>query len=205
MADIEVGEAGWRDEAFRESGKGKSFVFFYDRAVKNTAKSIAQGRPIFDNRVMIKKLVPGDSRLVIDTYAREPDFEAFPVEYARYQQKKEARPSGTPLEFWPALTDMQKAEFRALNIFTVEQFASLPDGASEKIMGLNELRKKARAFVLAQEAGEKLVEAQEKMKADAEEKAEQARIIKELTERLAAIEAGAGREKLGLPKKQAAA
>ena len=196
MAEVSVGEAGWRDEGFGEVGKGKSFIFFYDKSIKNNAKSLSAGRPIFENRVMVKKLVPGDSRVVIDTYAREQDFEAFPVEFARYQQKKEARPAGTPIDMWPILTDIQKAEFRALNIFTVEQFAALPDGAGEKIMGLHDLRKKARAFVLAQEAGEKLVAMEEKAKQDEADKAEQAKVIAELTARLAALESGKPRETL---------
>ena len=190
MADIEVGEAGWKNEAFNDIGKGKSFVFFYDKSVKNAAKSLEAKRPIFENRVMIKKLVPGDQYLIIDTYARGNHFDEFPVEFARYQQKRENRPTGTPIEMWAILSDMQKAEYRAMNIYTIEQFAELPDSAGTKIMGLIEMRKKARAFILSQEAGEKLVKMEEEAKASAEEKAKQDKIISDLTERLAALEGG---------------
>ncbi|HET9888485.1 MAG TPA: hypothetical protein VFR10_13340, partial [bacterium] len=188
MADIEVSEAEWRNAGFERMGKGKNYVFFYDKQIEHKAKSKEAGRPIFITRTMIKKIVPGDHRLVVDTYAREDDYENFPVEYARYQQKHAAKPEGTPIDAWPVLSDTQKAEFRALNIFTVEQFAALPDAANEKIMGLHELRKKARAFVLAQEAGEKLVKLEEEKKADEAEKAEMRKVIAEMTARLAALE-----------------
>lgn len=188
MADMEVGPASWRNEAFGEGGAGKTHVFFYEVQVKNQAKSLAAGRPIFESRVKIKKLVPGDSRLIIDTYARPEQFEEFPEAYARFTNKKENRPVGTPLDMWPVLSDQQKAEFRALNIFTIEQFANLPDGAAERIMGLHEFRKKARAFILAQEAGEKLVKMEEDAKVAAEKEAAQAQVIADLNARLAALE-----------------
>lgn len=199
MADMEVGQPEWQmsPEAAAEGlsrGGGKLYVFFYDAQVKHNAKSAEMKRPIFVTRTKIKKIVPADTRLVIDTYATDAHIEQFPTEYARYQNKKENRPEGTPLEAWPVLTETQKAEFRALNIFTVEQFANLPDSANEKIMGLHELRKKARAFVMAQEAGEKLVEAEAKDK-------EQQKIIAELSARLAALES-APKRKPGRPRKE---
>ena len=192
MADVEVGEASWKDSSFMDGGKGKLFVFFYDKQVKHEAKSREAQRPIFTTRTMIKKLVPADPRVVIDTYARVEDYDKFPVEYARYVQKIAAKPEGTPIDAWPLLSDTQKAEFRALNIFTVEQFANLPDGAGSRIMGMQELRKKARAFVMAQEAGEKLVEMEEKAKEQAAKENEQAKIIADLTARLAALEGNKG-------------
>ena len=190
MAEVQVGDANWRDGSFGDGGKGMLYVFFYNKQVKNDYKSKQAGVPKFETRTMIKKLVPADPRVVIDTFATEADYEAFPVEYARFQQKAEARPEGTPIDAWQILSDSQKAEFRALNIFTVEQFANLPDSAGTRIMGFGELRKKARAFVLAQEAGEKLVEMQDKAKAAIEKDAEQAKVIAELTARLAALEKG---------------
>lgn len=207
MAEAEVHDPEWQTspeaaaEGSSRSGKWKMYVFFYDKAVKSAAKSLEAGRPIFVNKIMVKKMPSGDSRLVIDDYARPTDFDEYPTEFARYQQKKENRPDGTPLAAWPVLNDLQQAEFRALNIFTVEQFANLPDEAANRIMGFNELRKKARAFVLAQEAGEKLVAMEEQAKAAAAKEAEQARVIAELTERLAALEAsGSGRPTLHAKK-----
>ena len=199
MASVEVGEAGWRHEAFQEDGTGKNFVFFYEKQIEHKAKSLAAGHAIFVPRIMIKKLVPGDPRVVIDTYAKEKDFEEFPQEYARFLNKRENKPTGTPIELWGTLSDSQKAEFRALNIYTIEQFANLPDSAAERIVGLYDLRKKARAFILAQEAGDKLVKMEEDAKKAQEKEDAQAREIAELKAQMAALMA---RKKPGRPKKQ---
>jgi hypothetical protein len=48
-----------------------------------------------------------------------------------------------------SISDTQKAEFKALHIFTIDQFAQLPDSVGNKIMGFNDLRDKARTFILA--------------------------------------------------------
>ncbi len=201
----EDGEVTWQTspEAAAEGtsrGKGQMHVFFYEAQIKNNFKSIQAERPIFEPKVKIKKLVPGDTRLIIDTFAKPEDFEKFPIEYARFRQKKTNMPAGTPIDAWPILSDSQKAEFKALNIFTVEQFANLPDEAGNRIMGMGDLRKKARAFVLAQEAGERLVKMEDDAKALKAKEEEQAKVIADLTARLAALEKPA-RETVSLPKR----
>lgn len=166
--DIEVGEAGWRDEAFRDGKKGSMLVFFHTVQVKNNFETEKQKRPVFMPKVFIKKVVPGDNRLVIDRPMRMTDMDEFPVEWARFEQKKAAMVPGTPIDAWQILTDTQKAEFKALNIFTVDQFANLPDSAGEKVMGFIDLRTKARAFIM----GAKDSELSDKLAAQDKEMAE---------------------------------
>ena len=141
--------AGWTNESFMEDNRGKMAVFFHAVQVRNNFKSDAEKRPIFEERIFIKKLVPGDSTLVVDRPMREQDMEDHPIEWARYEQKKEQKVAGTPIDAWMAVSDTQKAEFKSLNIFTIDQFANLPDVAGDKIMGFNDLRDKARAFIAA--------------------------------------------------------
>lgn len=147
--EIQVGEAGWRNESFSDAQQGKMFVFFYVTQRKNNFKSLQAKRPIFEDKIFIKKLVPGDNKLVIDRPMRESEMEEFPVEWARFEQKKAAIVSGTPIDAWSVLSDIQKAEFKALNIFTIDQFANLADSVGNSIMGFNELRAKAQAFIKA--------------------------------------------------------
>jgi hypothetical protein len=65
-------------------------------------------------------------------------------------RRKNNRVSGTPIEAVVSnLSDTQKAEFNALHIFTIDQFAQLADSVGNKIMGFNDLRDKARTFILA--------------------------------------------------------
>jgi len=187
--------AGWTNESFMEDNRGKMAVFFHAVQIKNNYKSDLEKRPIFEERIYLKKLVPGDSTLVVDRPMRESDMEEFPIEWARFEQKKEQKSDGTPIEAWAAISDTQKAEFRALNIFTIDQFAKLPDSAGNKIMGFNELRGKAQAFIGAAQDSQLMdkirAETDEKLKAQEVEMAALRAMIEELTTK-----------KAGRPKKE---
>ena len=140
-------DANWTNESFMEDNRGKMAVFFHAVQVQNNFKTMTEKRPIFEEKVFLKKLVPGDSTLVVDRPMREQDVEEYPIEWARFEQKKEQRVSGTPIDVWSVLSETQKAEFKALHIFTIDQFAQLADSVGNKIMGFNDLRDKARAFI----------------------------------------------------------
>ena len=142
-------DANWTNDSFMEDNRGKMAVFFHAVQVQNNFKTMTEKRPIFEEKVFLKKLVPGDSTLVVDRPMREQDVEEYPIEWARFEQKKEQRVSGTPIDVWSVLSETQKAEFKALHIFTIDQFAQLADSVGNKIMGFNDLRDKARAFIAA--------------------------------------------------------
>jgi hypothetical protein len=181
--------AGWTNESFMEDNRGKMAVFFHAVQIKNNYKSELEKRPIFEEKIYLKKLVPGDSTLVVDRPMRETDMEEFPIEWARFEQKKEQKADGTPIDAWAAISETQKAEFKALHIFTIDQFATLPDSAGNKIMGFNDLRAKARAFIGAAQDSEMMdkirAETDEKLKAQEAEMAELRAMIAELTSKKA--------------------
>jgi len=187
--------AGWTDESFMESNRGKMAVFFHAVQVQNNFLTAQEKRPIFQERIFLKKLVPGDNTLTIDRPMREQDIEDYPVEWARFEQKKEATVAGTPIEVWNAISETQKAEFKALNIFTIDQFAQLADIAGNKIMGFNDLREKARAFIAASQDSQMFdkirAETDAKLQAQDVEMAELRAMIAELTAK-----------KSGRPKKE---
>ena len=142
-------DANWTNDIFMEDNRGKMAVFFHTVQVQNNFKTMTEKRPIFEEKIFLKKLVPGDSTLVVDRPMREQDIDEFPIEWARFEQKKEQKVSGTPIDVWSAISETQKAEFKALHIFTIDQFAQLADSVGNKIMGFNDLRDKARAFIAA--------------------------------------------------------
>ena len=181
--------AGWTNDNFMEDNRGKMAVFFHAVQVRNNFKSDAEKRPIFEERIFIKKLVPGDSTLIVDRPMREQDMEDFPIEWARFEQKKEQKVAGTPIDAWSAVSETQKAEFKALNIFTIDQFANLPDVAGDKIMGFNDLRSKARTFILAAQDSQMM----DKIRAEMDKKLEAQEA--ELAELRAMINKKAGRPK----------
>ena len=187
--------AGWTDESFMESNRGKMAVFFHAVQVQNNFLTAQEKRPIFQERIFLKKLVPGDNTLTIDRPMREQDIEDYPVEWARFEQKKEATVAGTPIEVWSAISETQKAEFKALNIFTIDQFAQLADIVGNKIMGFNDLREKARTFIAASQDSQMFdkirAETDKKLQAQDVEMAELRAMIAELTAK-----------KSGRPKKE---
>lgn len=192
--DIEVGEAGWRNEAFAEDNKGKMLVFFHTVQKKNNFETAKQKRPVFVEKIHIKKLIPGDSKLIIDRPMRESDMEEFPVEWARFEQKKSAVATGTPIAAWGILSETQQAEFRALNIFTVDQFANLPDSSGHQIMGFNDLRAKARAFLMASKDSEMM----DRVRLEMEQKlTERDKEMEALRAQIAALSAAPARKKPG--------
>jgi|TARA_R110000868_G_scaffold68033_2_gene201355 hypothetical protein len=177
--------AGWTNESFMEDNRGRMAVFFHAVQRQNNFKSEKEKRPIFEEKIFLKKLVPGDNTLTIDRPMRETDIDEYPVEWARYEQKKESAPTGTPIDVWTAISETQKAEFKALNIFTIDQFANLADIAGNKIMGFNELRDKAKAFIDAAQNAELVdemrAETDKKLQAQAVQIEELHNMIKELT------------------------
>jgi hypothetical protein len=180
MADFE--QAGWANDAFRpETGKTK--VMFRTVQKKDNFQTLEQKRPVFKEVVHIVKIV-ADPKLRIDRPVREADKEEWPREWAQWEKTRESRILGTPIESWPAISDTQKEEFRAMKLYTVEQVAGLPDSAQNMIgMGFNGLREKAKLFVT-----QGLNETQTVAKIRAEMSEEKAAMQKQLDEMKAMLE-----------------
>lgn len=124
----------------------KLFVIFFKGTVKNETKSIAEGRPIFDEIDLVKIMTPGSR----DTFVGDatPDYQArFPQQWARYKANQSQEVGGTPLNMVPWLTIAQIEEFKAFNVRTVEGLAGMADAVAQKFMGFHEFRRKAQAFL----------------------------------------------------------
>jgi len=188
-------DANWTNESFMEDNRGKMAVFFHTVQRQNNFKTIAEKRPIFEEKIFLKKLVPGDSTLVVDRPMRETDIDEYPVEWARFQQKKEQRVAGTPIDAWAILSDTQKAEFKALHIYTIDQFAQLADSAGNKIMGFNDLRDKAKAFIAAAQDSQMFDKIRSETDAKLAQQEEEMAQLRALVNELSA-------KKAGRPKKE---
>jgi hypothetical protein len=131
--------------------------------IPNPSKSLAAGRPIYDDKEVCEIRSPG-SRNTSVQYATTVSHwvddlesgEQRPVTYAerfsrQYRQFKEhdvQTKSGTPLDLAPFLTVSRRAELRALNIYTVEMLAAI-DGQPLKNIGLGgrELKNQAQEYI----------------------------------------------------------
>lgn len=132
-------------------------------AIKNDAKSLSEGRPIFDDVEVVELRFPGKRDFSVHhatamshwrddpmtgeqtmvTYA-----ERFSHQYRQFRQSMQQTKSGTPTSHAPFLTEARRAELRALNIYTVEALAMV-EGQELKNLGYagRELKNKAQEYI----------------------------------------------------------
>lgn len=137
-----------------QNPNGRLVVFFHKKPVKNQVKSEEEGRPIFDDVIYIKKMVPGDSLNIIERPAFDDDKREFPLQWAHYQNKQgsDQMISGTPLIEWPIISTAQAEELRGLKFYTVENIAEASDTQLQRIgmlagMSPHSFRDKAKLFL----------------------------------------------------------
>jgi hypothetical protein len=142
--------------------KGVVAVFRND-IVKNVSKSIAAGRPIFEDVEVVELRYAGSKNIGVFpamdfshwdedeinggqrafTYA-----ERFSRQYQQFKAHQQQTKAGTPLDYLPFLTEAKRAELRALNIYTAEAL-TVVDGPELKNLGPGgrELKNQAIAFL----------------------------------------------------------
>ena len=171
MLNATVSNAAWAQETIQGvvPGTRQTIIAFEDRAVQNEYKSEQEGRPIFETRVYIRKIPPGDKLVEVHRPATKHDFQQWPQQYEAYKTKSATPISGTALEAWSALATAQVFELKAMNIFTVEQLADLPDSYGHRFMGFQNFKQKAQAFLRAAK-GQAEFEKMEAVLKDAAEK-----------------------------------
>jgi DNA-binding transcriptional regulator of glucitol operon len=210
-----------RIESDIQNANGMLVVFFYKKSTQNEQRTLDEGRPIFENTVFIKKMVPGDQLSIIDRPMYESDKNEFPMQWAHFQNKvgSDQVIIGTPLVEWPLLTTAQAEELRAMKFYTVENVAEASDAQIMKLgmmagMSPHNFRDKAKAFlnkakdvaddskrqeeidILKQELAQK-AEENAKIKAETEAK------LATMQEQMTAILAAVGTKKTGRkPKAQ---
>ena len=189
-----------------QNPNGRLVVFFHKMAKKNDFKSEQEGRPIFDDVVYIKKMVPGDSLSIIDRPMYESDKSEFPMQWSHFKNRQEGEQmvSGTPLIEWPIISTAQAEELRGLKFYTVENIADASDAQLQRIgmlagMSPHSFRDKARLFLnkakgLAEDSKReeelaKLREENAKIKAETDAK------LAQMQEQMANILAAVGEKK----------
>lgn len=148
----------------------KTALRFWYGPSKNNFLTEKLGTAIFDNVLFVEVMTPGSKEsaptLEVERHFAEqagiPQPRVNAQVYERYRPQidafkansEEGKLDGTPIQQWPAIDAGQSATLRAANIFTVEQFAQLPDSALGIVgMGGQMLRERARAFVNAKSFG----------------------------------------------------
>jgi hypothetical protein len=138
-------------------------VLFKHIAVHSEARSLAEGRPIFEDIEVCEIRSPGSpdvkifpstevTRWVTDPITRqqrtETYAERFRHQYQQFKRDLAQTKIGTPLDLVPFLTDARRAELRAQNVYTIEQLAGI-DGEELKNLGPGgrEMKNKADEYI----------------------------------------------------------
>jgi len=137
-------------------GDDRLGVIFYNKPVEDRERSLAEGRRCFKDREYVKIMVPGDRHNTVDRPVQRTgilptdDRLRFPKQYARFKaQQEQTAHDGTPLTLWPTIPATLAEELKFINIFTVEQLATLADTHVAKIPGGHQWKNKAEVFVKA--------------------------------------------------------
>lgn len=110
-------------------------ITFFADAIHDEAASKREGRPIYRDVEMVRIQFPADRQrnLVRPANAEWKKIkgqkvtyaERFPEQYARFKEDQPQIVEGTPLSEAPFLTAAQRATLKHLQVYTVEQLASL--------------------------------------------------------------------------------
>jgi hypothetical protein len=123
-------------------------VEFFLHPVENRFRSKKEGRPVFEEKEYIRILIPGDAKTCYEQPVREDDRKRFWKQYEHFKATGRTATEGTPVEQWPQLNVSMVATLKSLNIFSVEQLASLPDIHLPKLgPGARDLQSRAKAFL----------------------------------------------------------
>jgi hypothetical protein len=172
-------------------GDDRLGVVFYTKAVEDTEATRREGRRIFTEREYVKIMVPGDRHNTVDRPVQRTgriptdDRMRFAKQYERFKanQQQQAH-DGTPLSLWPVVPMTLAEELKYINIFTVEQLATLADTYVAKIPGGQEWKRKAADFVAALKEGAQVAKMQAELAERDNEIASLKQAIKEQAERI---------------------
>ena len=107
-------------------------IFSMNRKL-NMAKSASAGHPVFDETPYVKILIPGQMRNIVHRAVQDGDKKRWPSLWAAFEAGQKQALNGTRVEEWPYLTHEHIAQLRSINVFTVEQVATLSDEAQEAL------------------------------------------------------------------------
>jgi hypothetical protein len=137
-------------------GDDRLGVMFYIKLVEDPQRTLAEGRKCFKEREYVRIMVPGDRHNTVDRPVQitgsipTDDRMRFAKQYERFKaQKEQAAHDGTPLTLWPAIPSVLAEELKYINIYTVEQLATLSDAYVSKLPKGHEWKRKAAEFISA--------------------------------------------------------
>ena len=161
MSDVQL------DSTFLEAQRGeqhsRNVAHFYYHPVLNPQLTAQKGVEVYEDKVYILIISPGQRLSEIRRKATEKDIAGYPKQYEAFLQKRPQPIIGTPLSSLPGLTPARVKDMEYLHIRTVQQLLEIPDSALAKIgPDARQLQHQARAFLEKNDARVLTLEAQVK-------------------------------------------
>jgi len=130
------------------------FPRFYMDQIEHTFESARAGRPVWLDVEMVEITVAGDTRTQVHQRVKDEHRQRWPKAYEAFKAGLTPAVDGYPIEQWPPLSPAMVANFKAANIHTVEQLASLSDGHLGNLgLGGRQIRDRAAAWLKQAETG----------------------------------------------------
>lgn len=123
----------------------KTYAEFFIEPVKQEFKSTQAGRPIYEDELRVRILIPGDPRSIPVHVATDYHKRIYRDEYEAFlKNEDQISVSGTPLKEWAAMTRSLAMSYAAVNIATIEQLAEIDDQQLSQLgPGARDYRQKA--------------------------------------------------------------
>lgn len=131
-----------------ETRKEAARAQFFKKPKLLKRQSEIEGRAVYIDEVLVRVVVPGQNKSEFVGPATPEMKKRFAGAWEAFQKGEKVAEGGTPLEVLSFLSPAQVMMLKALNIYSAEDLATLPDSGVEKIgMGGLDMRKKATAFI----------------------------------------------------------
>ncbi len=177
----------------------------------------SMGHPIFQDRIWVRIVAPGNSRTVWDTLAQGIDYDTavdpdsgeyhttwepremlangsvtdpnkYPNAWARFMKRGTQAEMGWPIEEWGAISRSYAESLKMLNIPTVEALAGLSDSNASNVMGGIKYRDLAKASLSERSRNSLLAAEQAKATRAEDQNAVQAERIAQLEAQIAQMQ-----------------
>lgn len=192
-ADAFGGIPGMHDAAPMPAQGNRLIPRFFIEAIPDPVATEREGHVVYKDQERVEILIAGDTKTGLVKKVTDEHRQQFPQHYAAFKKGREMATTGTPLEMWPLLTPAQVRTYKALNIFSVQDFAGLHDTQLQALgMGARELQKKAQVWL--ESAWDKAAQTRHVAELERERQASAAKdqTIADLAARIEALEKDGG-------------
>jgi hypothetical protein len=136
----------------QNSNRPTRFITFEVVAEKDDVLSDEAGRPVHKDVHYVRIQNAGSRDELHNRVAmylkQNPKDDEVKEGYRKWKEREQRNViEGTPLKELPFLGRSEVADFNALNIFSAEQLANLPDSAKHRFHNINHIIEKVRAFL----------------------------------------------------------